>query len=128
MSGSVWKSTDNGSHWMNIGLNGGYCATSLAVWNGTLYAGTYSSGIFYLYRDSTWQSLTCTVGGNDIIWPNSLYPTKFGLLVGFSNWSIGVCLMQGTPSSPKWKYLGLVGKQPQSFAVHDSGYVYVGEK
>ena len=128
IGGSVWKSTNNGSSWVNVGLNGHYYVNSLAVWNGTLYAGTASSGIFYLVGDSTWQPLTRPPGRSNNIWPHALYPTKFGLLVGFSNWSIGVYLMQGTPSSPKWKYLGLAGYDPQSFAMDDSGYVYVGEQ
>ena len=129
VGGSIWKSTDNGSYWVNIGLNGSYYVESLAVWNGTLYAATIGSGIFYLSGDSTWihiPSPNPNVRNGRSIW--FLRSTKFGLIVGFMYWGLGVYLMQGTPSSPKWKYLGLAGKYPLSVAIDDAGYVYIGEE
>jgi hypothetical protein len=126
----VWKSSDEGLIWRHIGLDSLYL-NSVAVQNGTVYAASYGgSGLFYLSGDSTWTHVSSpnagTLNSQGKIW--FLYPTKYGLLVGFANWGLGVYLMQGTPSHPQWLYLGLEGKAPQSVAMDAAGYLYVGEQ
>lgn len=125
----VWKSTDDGLNWHHIGLDS-LSLFSVAVWNHTVYSASCGSGLYYLTGDSTWTHIQSPAVGTyaqqNNIW--FLYPTKYGLLVGFNNWGIGLYLLQGTPKAPKWTYLGLSGLQLQSAALDAQGYLYIGEQ
>ncbi len=126
----VWKSTDNGTSWFHIGLDSLYVC-SLAMQNGKLYAATYGSGVFYLSSDSAWNHIASPAVGTIAAQGNAwfLQSTKYGLLVGFNNWGLGVYLYNPIDlKGPSWKYLGFSGKSPESVALDSAGYIYVGEQ
>ena len=91
--GGVRRSTDGGNTWIEVNNNVG--PNALAVWNGTLYAGT-SDHVWRLNPDDTWSKLyqgllTATIG-DLIVWQKTLYAANDGggvasLSVGSDIWT-----------------------------------------